>query len=416
MFLGVGLGLPASAMGGGFGAAVSWDLKSGAVPSGLTVTRAGTATYFDSTGTLQSASTNVARFDYDPSTLAAKGLLLEGARTNSIRNNTMVGAVVGTPGSLPTNWLRGTLTNNTVSVAAFGTENGVAYIELAIASTGAGGGRVQFDNPAWSANIPFSASVFARVTAGSFTNLTPFSFRVADLPGATNQLVISMLSVNGNSINTQQLQGSGTSTGTATSLRPEISWSSTGVGSINLRIGIPQLEQLTTATQTASSPILTSSVALTRAADIATIGGVPASVLAGGMGSVVVEAVLTADPSGVTARLIGAGANLPLVLTSAAGFIATNNGTRTLNVTGLSPFTTTGARAAVSWDLNGCSVAGTNQSVATDANAFGVSSPFYLGSANGINTADGWYSKIAFYNKRLPDSLLAQKVVLGSVL
>jgi hypothetical protein len=55
----------------------------------ITFTRASTATYFDATGTLQSAAIDVPRLDYDPATLAARGLLIEEQRTNSIRNNTM---------------------------------------------------------------------------------------------------------------------------------------------------------------------------------------------------------------------------------------------------------------------------------------------------------------------------------------
>ena len=72
--------------------------------SPITFTRASTATYFDSTGTLTTAATNAPRLDYNPSTLAARGLLIEEARTNSIRNSTMQGAVIGSPGTIPTTW------------------------------------------------------------------------------------------------------------------------------------------------------------------------------------------------------------------------------------------------------------------------------------------------------------------------
>lgn len=50
--------------------------------SRVTFTRASTATFVGSNGSIQSAAINTPRFDYDPVTLAPKGLLLEEARTN----------------------------------------------------------------------------------------------------------------------------------------------------------------------------------------------------------------------------------------------------------------------------------------------------------------------------------------------
>ena len=48
----------------------------------LAIVRATSATYFDSAGVLQTAGSNVARFDHDPITLESLGLFVEEARTN----------------------------------------------------------------------------------------------------------------------------------------------------------------------------------------------------------------------------------------------------------------------------------------------------------------------------------------------
>ncbi|KPF84459.1 hypothetical protein IP70_15625 [alpha proteobacterium AAP38] len=60
------------------------DLTSGTLPTGASFSRASTATYFDFTGTMRTAASGEARFDYDPVTKTARGLLIEAARTNLV--------------------------------------------------------------------------------------------------------------------------------------------------------------------------------------------------------------------------------------------------------------------------------------------------------------------------------------------
>ncbi|MDD3020043.1 MAG: hypothetical protein PHX61_03565 [Alphaproteobacteria bacterium] len=63
------------------------DLSSFLGAAGGSFTRNSIATYFDSTGTLQTAAANQPRFDYDPVTHTPKGILIEQGFTNGLRNS-----------------------------------------------------------------------------------------------------------------------------------------------------------------------------------------------------------------------------------------------------------------------------------------------------------------------------------------
>lgn len=57
---------------------------TGVLDSRLTFTRASTATYINSSGYVTTAEANTPRFDYDPVTLAPRGLLVEGQTQNAL--------------------------------------------------------------------------------------------------------------------------------------------------------------------------------------------------------------------------------------------------------------------------------------------------------------------------------------------
>jgi hypothetical protein len=103
-------------------ATLNLDFTTGVLDSRLTFTRSSTGTYIDSSGYVASASTDVPRFDHDPTTLAPRGLLIEGQATNLAANSNLQGG-----------WLGGsntTVTANTSDVLSPDGTNNAAKVAL----------------------------------------------------------------------------------------------------------------------------------------------------------------------------------------------------------------------------------------------------------------------------------------------
>lgn len=244
------------------------------IPSTVTFSgRTSSGTYFDSAGILQTATSGVARTTYNPANVGAEPfLLLEESRTNSIRNNTMVGAVAGTPGTVPTNWsVTSTGGSITRTIVGTGTENGITYIDIRYVFTEA---ALAYVIPQTTTEVAalngqtWSASIYARVVAGSLTNLTAtfgideYSSGFAWLAGSTASIVPT-----GAALSTQRFGHTRTLNNASTaSIVSFMKLAATGAADITLRIGMPQLEQGAFST----SVISTTTAAATRAADTST--------------------------------------------------------------------------------------------------------------------------------------------------
>jgi hypothetical protein len=243
----------------------------------ITFTRASTATFFDSAGVLTSAATNAPRFDYNPVTLVAQGLLIEESRTNSIRNNTMVGAVAGTPGTLPTNWGVGTTFGLTREIVGTGTESGITYIDVRLSGTPSSAGTYLF--------VTETATGVAALNGQTWTNSGYFKLQAGTLTGVTSVRLYFQENNSGGTYLTEQniaitnptsaalstQRASATRTlnqATTAFLQTGFNLLLTGAAiDITLRIGLPQLELGAFAT----SVIPTTTTALTRAADVASV-------------------------------------------------------------------------------------------------------------------------------------------------
>lgn len=247
----------------------------------VTFGRASAATYFDATGTLQTAATDTPRFDHDPVTLAPLGFLIEEARTNVVRNNTMQGAVTGTPGTLPTNWaITGSGTGTLVrTIVGVGTSQGITYIDIRFSgTTSTTNFTVSFEPtvgaPTATLGDVFTAANYIAIVGGSTTNIT--AIRAVSTAGRTSLGAATTDGSNSGdnkatlTSTLQRFSVTDTVTDAATAgMQPGMGFTfPIGVAiDITIRIGLPQLELGYFST----SVIPTTGAAVTRAGEVASI-------------------------------------------------------------------------------------------------------------------------------------------------
>jgi hypothetical protein len=392
----------------------------------ITFTRASTATYFNSAGTLTSAAIDEPRLDYNPSTLAAQGLLIEEARTNSIRNNTMVGAVAGTPGTSPTNW---TVTFSgsgiTQQIVGTGTEDGITYIDVKFSGTGSGTAIPQISTETSTQIVAatgqtWAASYYLRIVGGSTTGCTGTFQQIwqeRDAAGASLTTVgVSIADPTTAALRTQRsiLTRTLTDAGTAR-LTNRIQWTFTnGVAvDITLRIGLPQLEQGAFAT----SVIPTSTIALTRAADVASVNTLSPWYNAS-EGTLYAEVVYfgLAAATSLGANQIrlfdGTGANLITLRavvgtgTPAADEVIADSGVASMDTIGITITANTTYKRAIAYSTNNARAA--INGAYTDPTDTTVTVPVVnalsFGFASGIYGM--WIRRITYYPRRLSDAEL----------
>jgi hypothetical protein len=236
------------------------------------------ATYFDADGVLQTAANDVPRFDHDPATGASSlGLLIEEARTNSIRNSQGGGStngVIGSGGVLPTNWQAFVASGISHEVVASGTSNGLAYVDLKLSGTSTASGFIQIypeslTQVVASSGQSWTASMYLAVVAGSTGNITDPRISVVGRDSGATLLENTNLSVT--LTGTLARHGVSRALTNASTVRVSMQFLGTVADGatidITLRIAAPQLELGAFPT----SYIPTTSAAATRSADSAVV-------------------------------------------------------------------------------------------------------------------------------------------------
>jgi len=384
----------------------------------VTFTRASSATYFDSAGVLQSAANDVPRFDYNPSTLAAQGLLIEEARTNSIRNSTMQGAAAGTPGTLPTNWSTFTpLTGLTREIVGTGTESGITYIDVRVSGTPSAAGVFLINFESNTQNVAsngqsWSGSTYCKLQAGSLTGISSLVLRTSALDAA--QVEVSNTSQTFTpttaALSTQRISANHTNTSASTAYEIvylRVSLSGAAID-ITLRIGLPQLELGAFAT----SVIPTTTTALTRSADVASVNTLSPWYNAS-EGTIYTEfSAYNTSTSRVLAQLDDTGFNNRIF-----AFVQANNGIQTNVVVGgssvaqLFPAGTYTSPAigkiSQSYAVNNFASCFNGGAVSTDTSgAIPTVTQMRIGFDGGSAYSNGHLRRIAYYNTRLPNAQL----------
>jgi hypothetical protein len=202
-----------------------------------------------------------------------RGILIEESRTNQIRNNSMQGAVAGSPGTLPTNWSKANSTGLAGEVSSVGVLNGVEYIDFRINGVAAAGDNDIYIETTTQVSAltgeNWTFSLFSALVAGSLTNVSSVRLFIIENTAAGAGVVSGAATI----VPTATLQRFNyprtlSGGGTVARVQPVLKVScSAGAVDLTLRIGWPQLELGAFAT----SPIRTTSAAATRAADVITI-------------------------------------------------------------------------------------------------------------------------------------------------
>jgi len=295
------------------GAVVSSDLRELLAARGGSFTRPlSPARYLGQAGTLLTAPADTPRIEYD-SAGARRGLRMEGARTNTIINNGMVGGVSGTPGAAPTGWPEWTFGGELKLTRTFGVEDGIPFLDFRIWGTPPASIGYRLAPQGINAVAVASGESWTVSMFGGFRDLTaaPTNCQLRLLWAAggdaeVNGPDIPFVPLTNGALKSRRISHTRTAVLPASGSGAIIRIGVTGGVYVDctFRMGLPQLEL----GAHASSPILTSTTAVTRAMDDCRIN--PTGWYSGSQGTWVAEASLDMlDPSTI-ARIVDVNLNV----------------------------------------------------------------------------------------------------------
>lgn len=381
----------------------------------ITFTRASTGSYFNSSGILTSAAIDAPRFNYNPATLAARGLLLEESRTNSLLYSEEFDNVYWNKGNL-----EGTLTANSTT-APDGATTAELYQENTVTT-----GRYITRNNSFTSGLAYTVSVFAKQAPGS-TRYAGLVF----LSGAFGVSATAVFTLSGAGSATIVTAGTGTSasieqcangwyrctlTSTATvttsaNIQIRLTNSPSGIagytgdGSSGIYIWGVQLE----AGASASSYIPTSASTVTRAADSATLSTL-SNWFNSNEGTILGQFDNYATGTRTVVDINNSTANESIRLRSIATnpyFTVTDGGSDQADLNGGTLVANTSCKFAGAYRVNDFAACINGGTVQTDTSGtLPTVTQMILGNSASSNILNGHLQKIVYYPRRLSDSEL----------
>lgn len=378
------------------------DFTTASLDSRITFTRAlNTATRTNASGFVEVVNADLPRFDYDPITLACKGLLIEEARTNSLLySNAFNDAYWGKT--------RTSITENAI-ISPDGTLNASKLVEdTQTGSHHIARSSVSFTNgTSYTLSGYYKAGERTQVSLILGNNGTPFPSTANHL--ATFNLLTGALVSAGSSLTATSITNVGngwyrcsiTAVAQATA-NDQIYFASigsyTGDGTSGLYIYGAQLE----AGAFPTSYIPTTTTSLTRNADVATMTGTNFSDWYSDVaGTFMCQAIPYVQSYTVTRQMMTVGGNSPLYVNQNSTVVRTFDGTTVISATGQIQ-ANTAFKCAVSYDTNGRSVSKDASTPVTGTydGSFGTTA-FNIGSNGSAFFWNGHIQKINWYKQKL---------------